>query len=285
MTSEKLFAGRKIVIATMHKKERVIAPLLEQQLGVTAILADGLNTDKFGTFTREIKRTGNQLEAARKKAYAAMELTNTDLAIASEGSFGPHPFNPFIQSNLELILFIDKKHGLEIRGHHRTSETNMDGEYVTSVTEATDFAIKHGFPENGVILRVREKSNFGIHKDISTIEELSHRAQKMLSRPFVKKIFIESDMRAHKNPIRMNAIEKATLDLIENIHSHCPECQSPGFVAVDFEKGLQCSLCKIPTDLPIHDIYRCEKCNFSTKKRVTKYGDLADPKYCGYCNP
>ncbi len=285
MTRKKLFAGRKIVIATMHKKERVIAPLLEQQLGVTAIIADGLNTDKFGTFTREIKRTGSQLEVARKKAYAAMELTNTDLAIASEGSFGSHPSMPFIQSNLELVLFVDKKHGLEIRGHHRTSETNMDGEYVTNIAEVVDFAIKHGFPENGIILRMSENGRFGIHKNISTIEKLSNKAQKMLSRPFIKKIFIETDMRAHKNPVRMKAIEKATLDLIENINSHCPECESPGFVVVDFEKGLQCSLCKIPTDLPIYDIYRCEKCNFSNKKRVTKYGDLADPKYCGYCNP
>lgn len=285
MTSKKLFAGRKIVIATMHKKERAIAPLLEQQLGVTTVIAGGLNTDKFGTFSGEIKRAGNQLEAARKKAYAAMELTNTDLAIASEGSFGAHPSIPFIQSNLELILFIDKKNGLEIRGHHRTSETNMDGGYVTSVDEAVNFATKHNFPEYGIILKLGEKSKFGIYKNISTLDELSYRARKMLSRPFIKKIFIETDMRAHKNPMRMKAIEEATIDLLKNIQSVCPECETPGFVAVDFEKGLRCSLCKIPTDLPVHDIYHCEKCSFSTKKRVTKYGDLADPKYCGYCNP
>ncbi len=285
MTSKKLFAGRKIVIATMHKKDRVIAPLLEEQLGVTAVIADNLNTDKFGTFSGEIKRAGNQLEVAKKKAYAAMKLTNTDMAIASEGSFGAHPSIPFIQSNLELVLFIDKKNMLEIRGHHRTSETNMDGAYVTSVDEAVNFAIKHNFPEFGIILKSGKKSKFEIYKNISTLDELSYRAKKMLSRPFVKKIFIETDMRAHKNPIRMKAIEKATIDLLKNIQSVCPECKTPGFVAVDFEKGLPCSLCKIPTDLPIYDIYHCEKCGFSTQKPVTKYGDLADPKYCGHCNP
>ncbi|MBZ1348750.1 MAG: hypothetical protein KY053_00720 [Candidatus Liptonbacteria bacterium] len=285
MTNKKLFAGRKIVIATMHKKEHVIAPLLEQQLGVTTVVADGLNTDKFGTFTREIKRIDDQLETARKKAYAAMELTKTDLAIASEGSFSPHPSVPFIQSSLELVLFIDKKHGLEIKGHHRASETNMNGEYATNIAEVINFATKHNFPETGIILRFGENIRFGIYKNILTLEELSYQAKKMFSYPFVKKIFIETDMRAHKNPIRMKAIEKATIDLLKNIQSVCPECKTPGFVAVDFEKGLPCSLCKIPTDLPIYDIYHCEKCGFSTQKPVTKYGDLADPKYCGHCNP
>ncbi len=285
----KKFVGRKLVIATMHKKECVIAPLLEQQLGVNIIIPSGFNTDKFGTFSGEIKRAGNQLETARKKAYAAMELTNTDLAIASEGSFGAHPSTPFIQSNLELILFVDKKNGLEIRGHHRTSETNIDGEYVTSVVEAVNFATKHNFPEYGVVLKFGENSRFGIYKgiykNISTLEELSCQVKKMLSRPFTKKIFIETDMRAHKNPIRMKAIKQATTDLLKNIKSVCPRCETPGFVITDLKKGLACRLCSSPTDLPKYEIYTCSKCKNSQKKLVTQYGKSADPKYCDYCNP
>ncbi len=274
-----------MVIATMHGKEQVIAPLLEKHLGVEIVIPKDFNSDKFGTFTGEIKRAGNQLEAARAKLHAAMEIEGLDLGVASEGSFGAHPSIPFVQSNLELLLFVDKKNGYEIRGHHRTSEMNMNGKYVSSVEEALFFAEKHDFPSHGLILKFNEKGHFKIYKDVLTIEDLSNRVKKMLSVPFVKRIFLETDMRAHKNPVRMKAIEQATIDLLKNIQSVCPECTAPGFIAVDFEKGLPCSLCKTPTDLPVYDLYRCEKCHFFNKKEVTKYGKLADPRYCGYCNP
>ncbi len=281
----KLFKGRKLVIATMHEKERVIAPLLEKHLGVEIVVPKHFNSDKFGTFTREIKRAGHQLEAARAKAHAAMDSESVDLGVSSEGSFGAHPSIPFIQSNLELLLFVDKKNGYEIRGHYRTSETNIDGQYMTTAEEVLDFARKVGFPKHGVILRKSENGRSGIHKNIQTEKELVEKASEMLSAFFTKRIFVESDMRAHRNPTRMKGIEKATEDLIKNIASLCPKCQTPGFVVVDFEKGLRCSFCNIPTDLPLHDIYQCGMCNHKEKKSVIKYGKAADPQYCGYCNP
>jgi hypothetical protein len=269
----------------MHEKERVIAPLLERHLGVEIVVPAHFDSDKFGTFTREIKRAGNQLEAARAKAHAAMTSEKVDLGVSSEGSFGAHPSIPFVQSNLELVLFVDKKNGREIRGHHRTQETNMDGQYAQTVEEALDFAKKIGFPEHGIIVRKSENGCFGIHKNIRTEKALIETASKMLSEFFTKRIFVETDMRAHRNPIRMKAIEKATEDLVKNIFSLCPRCQAPGFVVIDFEKGLKCSLCGIPTDLPLNDIYHCDVCNHKEKKAVAKYGKSADPQYCGYCNP
>lgn len=268
----------------MHEKECVIAPLLAKYLGVEIVVPTLFDSDRFGTFTKEIKRAGNQLEAARAKAYAAMASEGIDLGVSSEGSFGAHPSTPFIQSNIELVLFVDKRNGYEIRGHHRTQETNMSGQYVVSVEEALDFARKIGFPEHGVIVRKSENGRFGIHKDIHTEEMLVDTVKKMLSGFFTKRVFLETDMRAHKNPLRMKAINKATEDLIKNIASLCPRCQVPGFVIVDFEKGLRCSLCNIPTDLPLHDIHQCSVCNHKEKKAVTKYGKAADPQYCGYCN-
>lgn len=285
LNSNELFSNRKIVIATKHEKELVIAPLLERELGVRAVIPKNFDSDQFGTFTREIKRAGNQLEAARKKAEAAMAIAGVDLAVSSEGSFGAHPSVPFVQSNFELVLFVDKKHGYEIRGHHRTPETNMDGQYVTSTEEALDFAKKIGFPGHGIIVRQSENGKFGIHKNVRTEEELEKLARKMLSGFFRKRIFLETDMRAHRNPTRMQAIAKATEDLIKNIRSQCPGCFAPGFVVVDFEKGLPCRFCGIPTDLPVFDVYRCARCGFSEKKKVTQYGKSADQKYCGWCNP
>ena len=40
----------KVVIATKHKKEEVIAPILEKELGVICVTPIGLDTDKLGTF-------------------------------------------------------------------------------------------------------------------------------------------------------------------------------------------------------------------------------------------
>ncbi len=170
-----------------------------------------------------------------------MKIENVDLGISSEGSFSPHPSIPFVQGNLELLLFIDKKNGFEILGHHRTPETNIDGQYVTTVEEALDFAKKIGFPEHGVIVRKSKNGHFGIYKDIATEKDLIKTVKKLLNNFFTNRIFIESDMRAHRNPTRMKAIKKATEDLIKNIKSLCPRCKAPGFIVVDFKKGLRCS--------------------------------------------
>ncbi len=79
-----IFKGRTAVLATMHGKEKLIAPILERELGIKIILPTNFNSDQFGTFTKDIKRTGNQLEAARNKAFAAMKIMNIDLGIASD---------------------------------------------------------------------------------------------------------------------------------------------------------------------------------------------------------
>ena len=85
---QSLFRGRKLVIATMHGKEQVIAPVLQEALGVEMILTGSLNTDTFGTFSGEIPRELSPEAAALAKCNLAMQLTGCDLAVASEGSFG-----------------------------------------------------------------------------------------------------------------------------------------------------------------------------------------------------
>ena len=48
--------GRRASIAAMHGKERVIGPILSRSLGLVGSPAAGIDTDKFGTFSREIER-------------------------------------------------------------------------------------------------------------------------------------------------------------------------------------------------------------------------------------
>ncbi len=273
------------MIASMHKKEVVIAPLLTAQLGVEIIVPQDFDSDRFGTFTREIKRAGNQLEAARAKALAAMTSVGVDLGVASEGSFGVHPSLPFVASGLELVLLLDQKNGYEVCGYSRGQETNFGSQYVKSVDQALAFARKIGFPEHGLILRKSENDNSEIYKEIVTEADLVQKVETMLGRLFTKRVFLETDMRAHRNPTRMAGIKKATEDLLTNLQSLCPQCQTPGFVVVDTERDLPCAQCGRPTELPHTDLYQCQVCQYSEKRPVTKYGTAADSQYCQYCNP
>jgi hypothetical protein len=282
----KPFAGRRLLIATMHCKEHVVAPILESQLEVRCVIPDSrFNSDRFGTFTRDIKRPGDQLETARRKAQKAAELMDIDLVVSTEGSFGMHPSIPFVPSNLELVLLLDLQHGYEIKGHYRTSETNMSHQWVSSVKEALEWAAKIGFPDHGVIVRMGERFPFGIYKDITTEADLIHIISRLLKFPFRRKVFLETDMRAHRNPKRMKAIEQATTNLISRLQVPCPQCSAPGFGVEDVVSGRPCSWCGAPTDLPMQEIHRCHACGFEKTKPIVSSPQTADPKYCEFCNP
>jgi hypothetical protein len=75
MSINSLFENRIAVLATIHQKEKAIAPLLESELGMKAIVPAQFDTDRFGTFTREVKRPVTQVEAARLKARETLNLS------------------------------------------------------------------------------------------------------------------------------------------------------------------------------------------------------------------
>jgi len=86
-----LYRGHGMALLTQHGKGRVIASALEPRLGCRVEVVGGYNTDRLGTFTREIPRLSTQLKAARRKAGIGMELSGLSLGLASEGLFGPDP--------------------------------------------------------------------------------------------------------------------------------------------------------------------------------------------------
>ncbi len=275
---------RVCVLATMHAKEKIVAPLFSKELGIHVTVPTNFNTDRFGTFTRDIPRLGDQLDAARKKALAGIVLTGTDLALASEGSFGVHPDTPFLPSNVEIVLMIDVKNKLEIVGQYRTSDIRVRGQKVYTPDEAVLVACSWGFPEQGVIVRSSEKSNRYIHKEITDKDELRMVTKKLLSRWFTKSVFLETDMRAHRCPARMHSIQEATRDLIKNCQSLCPQCSTPGFVVTEVLQGLPCSGCGAPTDHPSMLVYSCKKCLTTIHKKVDG-AETVDPGECIVCNP
>lgn len=278
-----MFEGRVAALGTKHEKESIIAPRLRDALGLTVVVPAGFDSDQFGTFTGSVKRRGNQLEAARAKAAAAMDLLQCDIGIGSEGSFGPDPDFYFAHTNLELIVMIDRKNGLEIRGHSRTGKTNADGKAVSTAEQAVLFARSVGFPEHGVILRASKHLPLFIEKHLYTEDDIKRSFERLQRLPIPGPLYIETDMRAHRNPTRMQNIMAATEDLIANCRSLCTACHTPGFVPVEPAYGAICRLCEWPTDRPRGYRFECAKCHFKEERML---GDgLVEPFECQHCNP
>jgi hypothetical protein len=271
----------------MHRKEQVIAPILERELGLKVIVPKQFDTDVFGTFTRERNRPGNQLETARMKAEAALELTGETLAIASEGSFAPHPSFPAIPSNRELVVLIDQSHALEIVGEELSLDTNFNHKTVKTLEEVQEFAQKIGFPQHGLIVRcsASPQDPNPFTKGITTEAELITAAITALERSLTGTIHLETDMRALYNPTRMQVIAQATQNLVKAVKQTCPECGFPGVKVIERRRGLLCELCNLPTSLTRSVVYGCQKCEVRREVLFPDGLTTADPTYCAYCNP
>jgi hypothetical protein len=280
---KELFADRKLVIATMHGKELVLAPLLTEALGVEIVLPDSFNTDVFGTFTGEVERTLSPIDAAFIKCKTAMEQTGCDLAVANEGSFGPHPFIGLVSSDEELVVLVDAKHQLQIAAKELSTETNFDGKKCNSFGQVKSFAEQVHFPTHGLIIRKEKDSASPIIKGITDWDALEKETAVFIQS--YGQVFIETDMRAMYNPTRMKVIEAAGNKLITKIFSSCPQCNAPGYDVVDYVSGLPCSICDTPTRSTLAHLYKCGNCSFKEKKMFPYGKETEDPMYCDVCNP
>lgn len=277
------FKGRQLVIATMHHKEQVMAPILEKGLGVICSTPIDFDTDIFGTFSGEITRASDALSVARQKCIMAIAATNCDLAVASEGSFGPHPSAYFASADDELVVLVDRLHNLEIIGRAVSFKTNFAGKVVETEKDLVDFAAQVGFPTHGLILRSSQESTVGMVKGILS-EQLLLQSFHAIQTKY-DSVFVETDMRALYNPTRMEVISEATEQLVQHVKSLCPKCQTPGFTITEVKTGLPCSWCGSATSSILSHIYSCKKCCYTQENRFPKNKKTEDPGFCNYCNP
>ncbi|MDI1316212.1 DUF6671 family protein [Flavobacterium sp.] len=277
-----MFRERTLLIATQHEKEQVIAPILEKELGVKCLVASNFDTDSLGTFSGEVERKDDPITTARNKCLLAMELTNCDMALASEGSFGPHPSIFFAHADDEFLIFIDKKNDLEIIIRELSTDTNFNATELKSEKELRDFATTALFPSHGLILRKHKDDYSKIKKGITDWDSLIDAYHEVNTNG---EVFVETDMRAMYNPTRMNVIQKATQKLADKINSLCPQCSSPGFGITDAKPGLPCEWCGFPTRSTLSYIYTCLKCNFKKEEKYPHKKNKEDPMHCDRCNP
>lgn len=278
-----MFNGRRLLIVTKHQKEKVIAPLLEKELGVKCMVTENFDTDVLGTFTGEIERVHDPVTTARNKCHMAMELSDCDLAIASEGSFGLHPALYFIHADEEILLLVDKKNDLEIIVRELSTETNYNGEEIKTEKELIDFAKRVKFPSHALIIRKAKEDSNLITKGITDWDQLKNIFNQLLNKYGI--VYIETDMRAMYNPTRMSVIEKGVRKLIYKIRSICPQCNTPGFGITNATQGLLCKLCGFPTRSTFSYIYTCNKCSFTREELYPHKKLKEDPSYCDNCNP
>lgn len=278
-----MFKGRKLIIATKHHKEKVIAPILKKELGVKCVVALNFDTDELGTFSGEVERKDSPLNTAKNKCIIAMKQNNCDLAIASEGSFGPHPTIGFINADDEILLLIDKKNNIEIFSHELSTQTNFNGSEITSFAELQKFAKLVKFPSHALILRKAKDVNEDIYKGITNNKELKVAFDFLMNK--YNSLYAETDMRALFNPTRMKVIEKATLKLIKKIKTVCPKCTTPGFSITESKPGLKCEQCGCPTRSTLLHILSCQVCKYFEEKMYPNNRLFEDPMYCDFCNP
>jgi len=277
------FKGRDMVVATMHGKDVVIGPIFEQQLGVVPFLPSNFNTDEFGTFSGEKERQQDALATCRQKCLRAIELSGATIGIASEGSFGPHPEIFCIPADEEVMVFIDKEQDIEVHSRILSTATNFSKQYVKSWSELQAFAKAAIFPTHSLILRASGRDVDYIYKGIGSPERLEYYFEELLSK--FGGVWVETDMRAHHNPSRMKVIEQVALQLLSNLQTCCPQCDSPGFSVKRVERGLPCRRCSGATHSVAAHVHVCDKCNYE-QVRSFPNGQLSeDPMFCDSCNP
>jgi len=280
--ADDLYGGQKVALLTKHAKERVLAPILDDALGCEVVLVDGYDTDLLGTFTRETPRAGTQVEAARKKAKIALELSALKVALASEGSFGPDPYAGMFAWNVECLVWIDTQNSLELVALAQ-GKSNLDHALLATWQECAAFAQKIGFPEHYLIIRPQENSS-EIRKGISEWSKLQEDFEWAQSLSKNGSVFIETDMRAFANPTRMQIIANAADELAKKLSSVCPLCNAVGYSITESLRGLKCRVCSNETQDIYADGYSCAQCGHKvTQERENSLG--ASPAHCDFCNP
>jgi hypothetical protein len=275
------YFGKTALLPTLHGKESVIAPIFLEQLGIEVRLAN-IDTDQFGTFAGEIPRTLSQIEAAISKARAAISLSGTPLAIASEGTIGPDPFIPLATSDFETLVFVDAEKDIVIHESYRSPEITVASKVFEPGQPLDEFLQKADFPAHALIVR----SEYG--QPVQALKGIRDRAVLIQAIEDLSSVsgsvIVESDLRASFSPSRMRNIESCARLLASRIKSQCPSCDAPGWGKVAPLFGLPCADCGSNVKQAVRaDRHGCVRCDFT--EVFARSLSVADARFCEHCNP
>lgn len=282
-TVQSNYLGHKVAFLTQHGKQDLIRAPLEAALGCHIVHTAGYDTDQLGTFTRDVDRPGSQLEAARRKATIGMALTQTRLAIASEGAFGLDPHMGFMAWDTEILLWVDQERGLEVTGLSHGPAQSLH-RAVQTLQELKQFATDALFPEHHLVLRPDHPDHPKIYKNIEDKKSLLKAFNLVQKQSATGVVLVENDLRAFSNPTRQQLIRQAAQDLIQKLLSACPKCTAPGYWKKQEIQGLLCQSCQRKTRLPVAEVWHCQACAYQEQLEINS-GQWANPRHCDNCNP
>lgn len=276
------YSGRVASLATRHDKWKLIAPALEESIGLTVVDVD-VDTDDLGTFSGELPRLGTPLETAIAKARLGISRSGLSLGLANEGTIGPHPVVPFLVADVEIVLLVDEEFG--------TTVAEIETEYgiptLAIDIEATRWEevplSSAGFPEHGLIVRP-VSGPYPIFKGIHDLNELREAVERCASQGKSSTVRIESDLRAHHHPSRQLVIERAAGRLAQRLACLCPRCGTPGWGVVRRCPGAHCGHCGGKTQQICTEHLACPKCE-NVEDRDVSPASGVDPMFCQRCNP
>lgn len=276
--------GTVAALGTMHGKAAAIGPPLSR-IGIGLVVPPGLDTDRFGTFSGEIARTGSMLDAVRAKARAAAALAGLRHGMASEGSYGPHPQVPFLALGQEILLWRDEATGQEVVETILDHAPLHDHAEVASPQEAGRFLRRVGFPTVAVIVAPGSARNTPTAKGLRDGAALDRAIRQSIAASSNGTAFLQTDMRAHLNPRRMEIIARLAARLADRLATPCPACDAPGFGLLHPIPGLPCADCGTASILAAGERHGCTACGHAIDLPRPDRQTAADPAACPVCNP
>jgi hypothetical protein len=266
------YRGVSAALATKHEKERIVAPLFSS-LGIS-LQVPQIDTDVLGTFSGEIERVGTPKEVVLKKARMGIEALGLSYGLASEGSIGPDPVVPFLNSDIECVAWVDDERGIEIVEFHRS----LDIIAATGSSINDEFLTRADFPNHSLIV----KGNGKVVKGIKDRRELDRAIEEISA--LGASIVIESDLRAHHSPSRQRNIAAVAEKLVARLSRLCPGCSAPGFGHMENLYGVICRECKnVETRAVRGEVLGCAKCDY--REEISNGKEFIEAAECGYCNP
>ncbi|MFD0725546.1 DUF6671 family protein [Lysobacter brunescens] len=280
------YAGTAIALATLHGKAEALAPAFAA-IGARVITAEGVDTDALGTFSGEIERRLPALEAAIAKARLGMAATGLPLGLATEGSFGPHPVVGFLPLHREIAVLVDDTRGLVIAEWLDSHQARYGGCLLKAGDTLDEAELRRfGFPEHALIVRSEPfVPGSTIHKGLRDGAALDAAIDACRRASPDGQAWVESDLRAHMNPTRMQRIALLAERLVARAGTCCPQCRSPGFGQTGAQPGLPCGDCGAPTAATLSEVASCSACGFRDVRGRSDGLTEADPAQCDLCNP
>ena len=281
MSALNAYRDAKVVLPTLHGKGVLAKHTFKEHLGMYVEELE-IDTDQFGTFSGDIERKLSPIESAIAKAKLGLTLSGHTYALASEGTVGADPSVPFINSDIECVVFVDSANDLIISHTYRSFDISAYTHEYIAGEDLDAFLSKADFPNHQLIVKSLDSGVIALAKGISTKPDLMsvlHKAKE----GGLKKVVIESDLRAHASPSRAENIKKAFTELAIRISSLCPGCESPGWGIRSSLRGLPCTDCGEDSDAIRAYVYGCISCTFTAEG--DPIATNIDPSRCSWCNP